>query len=116
MIRWFAINSIASNLLMGIIIAVGAWCYFEKVQPEVQPTMHFDQVRIDVNYRGGSPEDVESAVVIPIERAVENLPGIEEIESRANVGRGNVVLKTTKGTKPEDAQKKYVDLVKKLTA
>jgi multidrug efflux pump subunit AcrB len=115
MIRWFAINSIASNLLMGIIIVVGAWCYIEKVQPEVQPTMHFDQVRIDVNYRGGSPEDVESAVVIPIERAVENLPGIEEIESRANVGRGNVVLKTTKGTKPEDLLEKVKPLIDGIT-
>lgn len=102
MIRWFAINSIASNLLMGLIIAIGVWCYIEKVQPEVQPTAQFDQVRIDVNYRGGSPEDVERAVVIPIERAVENLPGIESIESNARVGRGNVVLRTHKGTKPED--------------
>ena len=45
MIRWFAINSIASNLLMGILIVVGAWCYFEKVQPEVQPTVQFEEVQ-----------------------------------------------------------------------
>jgi multidrug efflux pump subunit AcrB len=115
MIRWFAINSIASNLMMGLIIAIGVWCYVEKVQPEVQPTMHFDQVRIDVNYRGGSPEDVEKAVVIPIERAVENLPGIESIESRANVGRGNVVLRTTKGTKPEDLLEDVKPLIDGIT-
>ncbi len=115
MIRWFAINSIASNLLMGLIIVVGAWCYFEKVQPEVQPTLHFDQVRIDVNYRGGSPEDVETSVVIPIERALESLPGIESIESRANVGRGNVVLRATKGTDPEDLLEDVKPLIDGIT-
>lgn len=115
MIRWFAINSIASNLMMGLIIALGVWCYVEKVQPEVQPTMHFDQVRIDVNYRGGSPEDVEKAVVIPIERALESLPGVESIESRANVGRGNVVLRATKGTDPEDLLEDVKPLIDGIT-
>jgi multidrug efflux pump subunit AcrB len=115
MIRWFAINSIASNLLMGVLIVVGAWCYFEKVQPEVQPTVQFEQVRIDVNYRGGSPEDVEKSVVIPIERALENLPGIESIESRASVGRGNVVLKATKGSNPEKLLEQVKPLIDGIT-
>lgn len=115
MIRWFAINSIASNLLMGILIVVGAWCYFEKVQPEVQPTVQFEEVQIDVNYRGGSPEDVENAVVVPIEQALENLPGIESIESRASVGRGSVELNVTKGTDPRELLEQVKPLIDGIT-
>lgn len=93
MLRWFARNDIASNLLMLAILVGGlAVVYFEKIPLEVQPSYQRNEVRISVNYRGGSPEDVERAVVIPIERAMEGIGGVARIQSEAYLGSGRITV------------------------
>ncbi|HEY1123142.1 MAG TPA: efflux RND transporter permease subunit, partial [Haloferula sp.] len=97
MIRWFARNDLAANLVMFAILAIGAWVGLKKVPLEVQPTLRFNEVRIGMEYRGGSPDDVEKNVIIPIERSLEGIPGIEELQSRAGSGSGEVRLRLEKG-------------------
>jgi len=92
MIRWFARNAIAANFLMLGILLVGIWSYMTRVPLEVQPAMKFNQVRVKVEYRGGSPEDVERAVVIPVELSLEGLPGVKSIESEARAGSGEIEI------------------------
>ena len=102
MIRWFARNDIAANFLMIGILLLGIWSYVNRVPLEVQPGMQFQEVRINVNYRGGSPEDVERAVVIPIELSLEGLPGIAEIESQARAGGAEIRVEVDDGIDPHD--------------
>jgi multidrug efflux pump subunit AcrB len=97
MIRWFARNDLAANLVMIAILAAGTWIGLKKVPLEVQPTLRFNEVRIGMEYRGGSPEDVEKNVIIPIERSLEGIAGIEELQSRAGAGSGEVRLRLEKG-------------------
>jgi len=92
MIRWFAKNDIAANFLLFGILAWGTWSAVEKVALEVQPSFQPDQIHINVNYRGGSPADVEKAVVLPIESALEGLSGIDSVESRADSGNARIVV------------------------
>jgi multidrug efflux pump subunit AcrB len=87
MIRWFARNDIAANFLLLGILILGAYSAMERIPLEAQPAWKFTQVNIDVSYRGGTPEDVEKAVVIPIESALEGLSGVESIQSDALSGR-----------------------------
>jgi len=99
MLRWFARNDIASNFLMiAILIGGCAVVYLNKIPLEVQPTFTRNEVRISVTYRGGSPEDVERAVVIPIERAMEGMAGVARIESEAYAGSGRITLEATPTT------------------
>ncbi len=102
MIRWFARNNIAANFLMLGILLTGIWSYSTRVPLEVQPGLRFNEVRISVPYRGGSPEDVERAVVIPIELALEGLPGVKEIDSRADAGNGEVVVRAEEHIDPDE--------------
>ena len=95
MIRWFARNDIAANFLLFGILAWGIWSAVEKVALEVQPTLEINEIRIDVAYRGGSPADVEKAVILPIEAALEGLSGIDVVESRADDGMGRVIVYAT---------------------
>jgi multidrug efflux pump subunit AcrB len=90
MIRWFARNDIASNFLIVAILLWGGYSAVERVPLEVQPAIKFNEVDISVSYRGGSPEDVEKAVIIPIESALEGLPGVDSIEADARSGNGRV--------------------------
>jgi multidrug efflux pump subunit AcrB len=92
MIRWFAKNDIAANFLLFGILAWGVWSALEKVALEVQPSFNPEMVHIGVQYRGGSPEDVEKAVVLPIEAALEGLSGVASVESRADEGSARVLV------------------------
>jgi len=90
MIEWFARNSIAANFLLIAILLFGAYSAVERVPLEVQPPIVFNRIDVNLNYRGGTPDDVERAVVIPIENALQGLAGISTIESRAFSGVGRV--------------------------
>ncbi|MCU0795870.1 MAG: efflux RND transporter permease subunit [Akkermansiaceae bacterium] len=90
MIGWFARNDIAANFLMLGIVFAGIWTAMNKIPLEVQPGMRFQEVWVNVDYRGGSPEDVERAVILPIELALEGLTGVKSIESKARADFGEV--------------------------
>ncbi len=102
MIEWFARNSIAANFLLIAILLFGAYSAVELVPLEVQPPIHFNQIDVSLNYRGGTPEDVERAVVIPIENALQGLAGISSIESRAMSGFGRLDVNLDRGTDPRE--------------
>jgi multidrug efflux pump subunit AcrB len=92
MIRWFARNDIAANFLLFGILAWGIWSATHKVPLEVQPALETNRIYIEVEYRGGSPGDVEKAVVLPIESALEGLSGIESVESLADDGYARIIV------------------------
>jgi len=97
MIRWFTRNDIASNFLLVAILLAGAYMAFNKIPLEVQPTSDLGRVRISMSYRGGSPQDVEEHIVIPIERVLQGLPGVDEIDSDANRGSGRIDIRAEDG-------------------
>ncbi|MGB1129983.1 MAG: efflux RND transporter permease subunit, partial [Haloferula sp.] len=102
MIRWFARNAIAANFLMLGILLVGTWSYMTRVPLEVQPAFKFNEVRVNIEYRGGSPADVERAVVIPVELAMEGLPGVKTIESEARAGVGQIEISAKDSVDPKE--------------
>ncbi|GJL59139.1 MAG: acriflavin resistance protein [Nitrospirales bacterium] len=81
-LTWFIKNPVAANVLMGLIIISGLVGLF-AVEKEVFP--RFSQQRIDINafYPGGSPEEIEQRICIPIEEAIHNLPGITRLNTTA---------------------------------
>lgn len=90
MIRWFANNNIAANFLMLGILLGGLYVGLNKIPLEVQPAHQFSNIRITMEYRGGTARDVEQSVIIPIEQAIQGLEGIEVVSSRARRGYGSL--------------------------
>jgi len=97
MIRWFTRNDIAANFLFLAIIFSGVYVALNKVPLEVQPTYDIGEVEINMKYRGGSPQDVEEHIVVPIERALKDLPGVKLIESNARSGSANIDVEAKDG-------------------
>jgi multidrug efflux pump subunit AcrB len=97
MIRWFARNDIAANFLLFGLLLWGGWSLMEKVPLEVQPALVFNHVDISVPYRGGNPEDIERAIVLPIEAALEGMPGVKSISSRATSGSARITVNAAEG-------------------
>ena len=115
MIRWFARNDIAANFLILAILLWGGYSAKELVPLEVQPAIKFNQVDINVPYRGGSPQDVERAVIIPIESSLEGLKGVERIESEARSGFGRVRVIARESGKPKELMEEVKTRVARIT-
>ena len=95
-IAWMARNSIASNLLMFILLGGGIWAAF-TIQKEVFPAFELDVVEVQVDYPGAAPEEVEQGILRPIEGAIRGVDGIREISSEAREGRGEVIIELVAG-------------------
>ena len=106
-IDWFARNTVAANLLMVFIVVSGAISAF-TVKQEVFPEFSMDRISIEVPYLGAAPQEVEEAVNIRIEEAVQGVDGIKQIISTASEGMGSVMIELELGA---DARK-VVDDVK----
>ena len=114
LIRWFAKNHVAANLLMFLLLGLGAWYAWEKIPIEFFPENDPDEVEVSMTYRGATPEDVESAIVQKIEQSLQGLPGIREINSEASEGRGRVMVEVQKGKDPRqvlDDVKNRIDAI-----
>ena len=96
MIEWFARNSVAANLLMVCLVASGIIALV-NVNSEVFPEFSLDLINIEVPYLGAAPEEVEEAVCVRIEEAIQGLDGIKQITSTASEGMGSVMAELDLG-------------------
>lgn len=96
-IAWMAGNSIASNLVM-LVLLVGGLLVGSQIKQEVFPEFALDMVNISVGYPGASPEEVENGIVLAVEEAVQGLEGVQEIRSTAREGSASVTLEAIEGT------------------
>lgn len=97
MISWFVDNPVAANLLMLIFLVGGAISLFTMHREEF-PSIEPGVVQITVPYLGAAPEEVEQAVCIRIEEAVEGVQGIDRMQSFANEGACTVILELESDT------------------
>jgi len=100
LITWFARNPVAANLLMTFLIVWGLVTLATRLPLEVFPSFELDTVVIDVPFRGATPTEVEQAVTVRVEEAIQDLPGIERIVSFANEGFGTVNVDVAAGSDP----------------
>ncbi len=91
LIAWFARNHVVANLLLGVIVAAGAITLGDLKQ-EIFPEFSLDTITISTDYRGAAPTEVEEAVCIRIEEAVQGVDGIKKMTSTAREGAGSVLL------------------------
>ena len=95
-IRWFAENGVAANLLMVFIIVSGVMT-LTTITQEVFPEFSTDVISVGVPYPGAAPEEVEEGVVIRVEEAVQDLEGIKRITSTAAENAGAVAIELESG-------------------
>ncbi|MDR4501821.1 MAG: efflux RND transporter permease subunit [Nitrospirales bacterium] len=82
MLAWFAKNSVAANVLMGLILLAG-FAGLSSVEKEVFPHFSPQQIDIKAYYPGATPEEIAERVCIPIEEAIYDLEGIHRINTKA---------------------------------
>lgn len=96
LIAWFARNGVVANLLMILIVITGVLT-LPDLKKEVFPDFAVGVISVSVSYRGAAPEEVEEAVCVRVEEALQGLEGIERIRSTANEGMGTVRVEIESG-------------------
>ena len=90
-IRWWADNHVAANLLMIAILIAGIVGFF-KLEKEIFPTFPFPGMQVIVTWPGASPKDVELQVVSRIEESLKDLESLDWVRSESGEGWGGVFI------------------------
>ena len=91
LIAWFADNPIAANLMMLIFLS-GGFISLATMHKEEFPNIEPGIVQVQVPYLGAAPEEVEEAVCIRIEEAIEGVSGLDRVSANALEGMCSVII------------------------
>ncbi len=95
-IDWFVRNGVATNLFMLALLAAG-FAGFLTMGQQMFPEFSLDRVEVRVTYPGASPEEVEAAVVQPLEEAIRTIEGVRDLYAVAGSGVAVVTVELAEG-------------------
>jgi multidrug efflux pump subunit AcrB len=99
-IAWMTRNSVASNLLMGILLLAGFFSVLQTKQ-EVFPEFSIDIISVTVPYPGASPEEVEQGIILAVEEELRGIDGIKRLNSNAAENAGSVIVELLTDAEPD---------------
>ena len=95
-IGWFVRNGVGANLMLLVIVVSGV-IVLTDLKQEIFPEFSLDIITVTVEYRGAGPGEVEDAVCLRLEEALQGIEGIKKMISSANEGLGLVTLELQAG-------------------
>lgn len=118
-IKYLIKEKLVVALIVGLIFMLGIMSV-TSLNREAFPEVNFDMVSIKTVYPGGSPDELESLITIPIEKKLREVDGIDKIRSY-NIENVSVIAVYIDEKASDKAQvvediKDAVDLVEDLPA
>ncbi len=101
---------VTTYMVVLIVLILGA-VSFVKIPVELMPEITFPTVTVRTNYENVSPQEIETLISEPIEKAVSSVEGVEEVNSVSVEGRSQVRVSFAWGT---DLDSAVSDLREKL--
>ena len=105
-----ASHPVACNLLMAIMLLVGAWA-LTRLNTQFFPTFDIEFIVVDVRWTGASAEDVEAAITEPIERELLGIGEVKEMTSTSTRGSARISLEYEEGADMDVALDQVKDRV-----
>lgn len=96
MIRWFIEHRVAANLAMFCILLLGLLS-IPQLQQELIPNVELDRISIQSKFPGASVSNVEQFLCTPLENAIHDVDGSQELISWAYPGLCSVTLDIADG-------------------
>ena len=97
MISFFAKHPTAANLLMLIILVAGV-ASLPNLKRETFPEIQSNKIQVSVFYPGASTKEVEQALCLPMEQAVDGLNDVEKISCEAREGIASLTVEALEGS------------------
>ncbi len=102
------INSKLTILLMIALMSIGVYSSF-LIPREEEPQIIVPMADVVVGYPGASPKELESKVIMPLEKVISNIKGVEHIHSIVMNGQAMMVIQFYVGENTEDSYMKLYD-------
>lgn len=92
------------TIAMGCTVAVllGAISFW-NLPVDLMPDIEFPTITVSTEYPGVAPEEIETLLTRPVERAVASAPGVEEITATSSEGQSRVQVRFVWGTNLDEA-------------
>lgn len=97
LLSYFTRHRTAANLLLVILLILGA-AAIPRMRAQFFPDVIVENVRVDVQWEGAGPEDVDGAIVQALEPALLAVDGVETSAGISNEGRATIILEFEPGT------------------
>ncbi|MBT8129505.1 MAG: efflux RND transporter permease subunit, partial [Gammaproteobacteria bacterium] len=115
-IHLFAQHPVAANLLMAVMIILGAFS-LTQLNKQFFPNFALDYITVRVVWPGASAEDVERSITVPLEQALRTLDGAKEMTSTSTRGLSSIVIEYEENTEMGvalDEVKQFVSNIRNL--
>ncbi len=90
-IKWWASNPVAANLLM-LICFIGGIVSYAQIERELEPYVEFPGASTYIAWPGASPQDVEEQIIVRMEEALSEVEGVNRLWASAEEGGGSVTV------------------------
>ena len=114
LIRILLKNPVFVNMLMFIILISGLICAF-MMSKELFPKFDLDSVSVSVTYSGVDPAEIEEAICLKLEDALDGIEGIKELQTTAGEGVGSAVVTLEDGYEINDVYEEVRSAVESIS-
>lgn len=97
MIAWFAKNDVAANIMLVLIMLVGFYVMKTQVAVDMFPDVEIRSVNVSMSLPGASPQEVEEGITIKVEEAIQDLEGIDNMNSQSREGGASITVEVIDG-------------------
>ncbi len=107
----FSLKNPAAIAAGALLVLLFGWIALSRLPIQLLPDTRQPQLFINVGWREAAPNEVEEALIEPIEEAMRGLPGMKEMRANAGRGFGSVAMTFSIGT---DMTRVMLDVVSRL--
>lgn len=101
-VRRLSNNPAIVAVSVAIIVALGVLS-IGKLPVQLLPNIERPVLAVQVSWRSASPQEIESEIVVPIERELQGIPGMTQIQSFSNTASAYIMLEFSLGTDTDQA-------------
>jgi len=101
-LNWSTRNPVAMVVLVVFVGLLGLLS-LSHLPLQLFPDIDRPQITIKAAWSTASPEEIESEILEPLEKVLQGLPGVEELEGNANAGEAAITLRFSIGTDMRNA-------------
>ena len=103
-------NTVATSVAVILLVLFGV-IGLNRLPIQLTPEVEKPEIKITTNWRAAAPEEVEAEIIEPQEKVLRGLPGMTEMLSNAQRGRGEITISFSVDT---DLQRGLLDVLNRL--
>ena len=107
----FSVNNVMTVYVLTAIIFIAGLMSYLSMPSEAFPEIVTPEIYVGTPYPGNSPADIEKLISRPLEKEINGITGVDEINSTSVEGYSTIQVKFDFDVTPEDALRKVKDKV-----